>query len=80
MKITYDKDVDAAYIYLVDIDGGDVKQTKSVSCDGAVGFGVINFDFNDDGRIIGIEVLSASNILPVGLLCQETEGLEERPR
>ena len=68
MKITYDKDADAAYIYLVDIDGGDVKQTKSVPCDGVVDFGTINFDFDRDGKIVGIEVLTASNILPVALL------------
>ena len=50
MKIEYDKEVDALYIRIQE---KDVARTQEVS-DG------VNLDFDDQGRLIGLEVLSAS--------------------
>jgi uncharacterized protein YuzE len=50
MKIEYDKQVDALYIRIQE---KDVARTQEVS-DG------VNLDFDDKGRLIGLEVLSAS--------------------
>jgi uncharacterized protein YuzE len=50
MKIEYDKEVDALYIRIQE---KDVARAQEVS-DG------VNLDFDDKGRLIGLEVLSAS--------------------
>lgn len=50
MKIEYDKQVDALYIRIQE---KDVARTQEVS-DG------VNLDFDEQGRLIGLEVLSAS--------------------
>ena len=66
MKITYDRDADAAYIYLVPITDGGVAQTYP--CDPAEVNGMINLDFDREGRLLGIEVLDASRKLPQAVL------------
>ena len=67
MKITYDPSVDAAYIYLADaIEPGGVK--KTYMCDPEEVGTMVNLDFDDDGRIVGVEVLSASTHLPKAAL------------
>jgi uncharacterized protein YuzE len=50
MKIEYDKEVDARYIRIQE---KEVARTQEVS-DG------VNLDFDGEGRLIGLEVLSAS--------------------
>ncbi len=50
MKIEYDKEVDALYIRL---------QEKLVSRTQEVADGV-NLDFDEEGRLIGVEVLNAT--------------------
>jgi uncharacterized protein YuzE len=69
MRITYDRSVDAAYIYLVDsIVPGAVASTSL--CE-ARGCGAqISLDFDASGRLLGIEVLAASCCLPQALLDQ----------
>jgi uncharacterized protein YuzE len=67
MKITYDKSVDAAYVYLVDIEKGGVKHTETIILP-SIGNALVNIDLNEDGKIIGIEVLNASKVLPEMLL------------
>jgi uncharacterized protein YuzE len=58
MKVTYDKEADAAYIYLKDrIEKGDVKSTVSMNEN-------IILDFDSDKKLIGIEILSASTVVP----------------
>ncbi len=64
MKITYDKTADAAYIYLTDIEAGGAARTETVNEN-------INLDFDATGKLVGIEVLSASKILPESLLKYE---------
>ncbi len=58
MKVTYDKEADAAYIYLKGkIGKGEVKNTISMNDN-------IILDFDDDKKLIGIEILSASRVVP----------------
>ena len=69
MKLTYDKDADAAYLYLVPrIAKGGARKT-------IVGEGEaegINLDLDGGGRLLGIEVLGASRRLPAALLRGKT--------
>jgi uncharacterized protein YuzE len=63
VRLTYDPGADAAYIYLVDVIGpGEVEQTRSAMVDLHNAF--IALDFGQGGRLIGIEVLGASKVLP----------------
>lgn len=72
MKWTYDPEADAAYIQLVEeIGAGGV--AKTVGCDPAEVGGMINLDFNSEGRLLGIEVLDASQLLPREMLEGTTE-------
>ena len=58
MKATYDKEADAAYIYLKEnIGKGEIKSTISMNEN-------IILDFDKDKKLIGIEILSASKIIP----------------
>ncbi|MBD8689812.1 MULTISPECIES: DUF2283 domain-containing protein [unclassified Rhizobium] len=67
MKINYDVNVDAAYIKLKSED--DVHSFGfTYCCDPIEVDGQINLDFDIEGRLIGIEVLSASKKLPRYLL------------
>ena len=62
MRIEHDPDVDVAYIRLVgDIPPGEVSKTVPVEMSGPDL--LINLDLDIDGRLIGIEVLSASSAL-----------------
>jgi uncharacterized protein YuzE len=65
MKITYDKSIDAAKIYLIDIQPGGVK--KTYTCD-PLEVGEINLDFDINDFLIGIEVQDASKKLPPEIL------------
>jgi uncharacterized protein YuzE len=57
MKIEIDKEVDAAYIYAKDeINDGEVVRTIEVNAD-------IILDFDENGKLIGIEILNASKNL-----------------
>ena len=53
-------------IYLREIGPGEAEYTHSVEFEGQKD--MINLDFDRDGRLIGIEVLSASEQLPQELL------------
>jgi uncharacterized protein YuzE len=67
MRLTYDADADAAYIYLVDeIAFGGVARTVRV--DALASEAMINLDFDAEGRLLGVEVMDASKILPTELL------------
>jgi uncharacterized protein YuzE len=68
LKITYDRDADAAYIQLAtEIGVGGV--AKTYPCD-PVEAGMINLDFDSNGRLVGVEVLGARRLLPADLLDQ----------
>jgi uncharacterized protein YuzE len=67
MRLTYDRSVDAAYLYFTKKPGS-VKRTYV--CDPTEIGGMINLDFDKDGRLLGVEVLGASQRLPAELLEQ----------
>lgn len=57
MKLEYDKQVDAAYIYIEHtIKDGEAKKTIELNNN-------IILDFDDKGRLLGIEILNASKII-----------------
>lgn len=61
MKITFDKEADAVYIYFKDISPGEVKNTISLNeC--------LNIDLDENGKTLGIEILDASKNLPLDAL------------
>lgn len=64
MKITYDKEADAAYIYFVDkIEKGGVEQTYLLDEFFDLK-GMVNLDLDAQGRLLGLEVLEAKSQLP----------------
>jgi uncharacterized protein YuzE len=67
MRVTYDKAVDAAYIYFTAIPDGGVARTFLVD-EFVKTTDMINLDFDKANRLLGIEVLSASTQLPKELL------------
>lgn len=57
MRFEYDKEVDAAYIYIEDvIKDGEVKKTIELNEN-------IILDFNDKQKLVGIEILDASKVM-----------------
>jgi uncharacterized protein YuzE len=68
MKITYDPEVDAAYIELREIEAGGVASTVLGEPDSEAF--MINLDFDKDENLIGIEIMSASKRLPDGFLAR----------
>ena len=61
MKITFDKEADAAYLYFKEISEGEVEKTISLNES-------INIDLDKEGRTLGIEILDASKNLPLNAL------------
>jgi len=55
MKIVYSKDVDAIYIELLP---DKAKESDAISDDVIV-------DYNDEGKIVGIEILNASKYIDI---------------
>ncbi|HEY4114060.1 MAG TPA: DUF2283 domain-containing protein [Rhizomicrobium sp.] len=71
VRVSYDRTVDAAYIRLGEtLAAGSLVErvVKTYCCDPGEVDGMINLDFDDGGRLVGIEVLNASKKLPVHLL------------
>jgi len=57
MKFKYDKEADAAYIYVEDsIKDGEVDKTIELNDN-------IIIDFDKNGKLLGVEILNASKIL-----------------
>ena len=72
VRITYDRVADAAYVYLVDrITPGSVTRTSVP--DMQFKSAAVTIDFDEDSRMLGIEILGASR-----LLTSETLGAAER--
>lgn len=63
MRIVYDAQADAAYIYLA----GHVSEPKTREVDPD-----INLDFDAQGRLVGVEVLAASKRLDLARLLPVT--------
>lgn len=66
LRVTYDETANAAYIYLTDPQVR-TRSSRMYPCDPVEVDGVINLDFDEQGRLIGIEVLGAY-LLPEYLL------------
>ncbi len=64
MKLEYDKEVDAAYIYVeYPLKQGRIKKTQSVDDN-------IVVDFDAAGKILGVEILNARKVLSKKALLQ----------
>ncbi|MEV0645635.1 DUF2283 domain-containing protein [Phytomonospora sp. NPDC050363] len=74
LRVTYDETADAAYVHLTD-PGVHVKAARMYACDPAEVGGMINLDFGEDGRLIGIEILAAGSKLP-GHVLESAERLD----
>lgn len=61
MKITIDKDADAAYIYLKDISPGESVKTVEACKD-------VILDYDKNGNLLGIELLFVSENFPKDFL------------
>lgn len=68
MRVTYDPAADAAYVELAGpVGDGEVATTiHSIATPGDRG--EVALDFDADGRLLGIEVLRASAVLPAAVL------------
>ncbi|HLC85824.1 MAG TPA: DUF2283 domain-containing protein [Candidatus Nanoarchaeia archaeon] len=65
MRIEYDKEADAVYIYIVsDIKEGEAKKTLQLNDD-------IILDFDKNEKLLDIEVLNASKHLSKDILLEE---------
>ena len=74
MIVTYDPDVDAAYIQLAaEILTGGV--AKTYPCDPREIGGIINLDFDLNGRLVGVEIMDASGLLLPEILPRPTGEL-----
>jgi uncharacterized protein YuzE len=66
MRVTYDPDVDAAYIYLTNSDL--MPGRDSIPCETPEGVqAMVVLDWKD-GRMVGLEVIDASKLLHADLL------------
>lgn len=73
--MTYDDVADAAKIHLVDSVGfGAV--ARSAVCDMDLAETAVNLDFGHDGRLLAIEVLGASRLLPGDVVTRELSETE----
>ena len=63
MKITYDKQADAAYVMIADRiqDGEAAIQLHSIETPG--GKGEVTLDFDRNGKLLGMEILGAAQVL-----------------
>ena len=57
MKIEYDEEVDAVYINLKKIEKDEIKRTIELDDN-------IILDFDEDKKLMGIEILNASKVIP----------------
>ena len=64
MKFEYDKDIDAAYIYVeYPIKDGEAKKTIELNDN-------ISIDFDENDKLLGIEILDASKVLKKEVLIE----------
>jgi uncharacterized protein YuzE len=69
VRVTYDPGADRGYVYLRDIESGGAKHTVPLDIeDGPESLVNLVLDFDGEERLIGIEVLNASETLPPELL------------
>jgi uncharacterized protein YuzE len=67
MRITFDPEADAAYIYVEDHLGfGEVAETHM--CDVEVKEGAVILAFSEAGHLVGVEILGAAKLLSEDVL------------
>jgi len=67
VRVTWDKRDDLGYIYFKEIQPGSVAHTFPCPPDDVCGH-TINLDFDTEGRLVGIELIRASKVLPAEFL------------
>ena len=73
MKITYDKSIDAIYIYMIQETITEEKNSGIV--DKTKGNWPIHLDFSKEGKLLGIEIMDASKTIDIESL-KKLEFLE----
>ncbi|MEV6954650.1 DUF2283 domain-containing protein [Streptomyces sp. NPDC051183] len=63
VRITYDEGANAAYLYFTEPHARP-RVARMYPCDPVEVGGMINLDFDENGCLIGLEVLAASSKLP----------------
>lgn len=71
LKLTVDSTRYTAYLYLVEIKPG--AAVTQIKCEGPKG-GTVVLDFDKDGRLLGVELIGASVLLPLEHLPPRTNG------
>jgi uncharacterized protein YuzE len=72
MRVTFDREADAAYVHLVDkIEPGQVAATRFANI--PMDCASINVDFDAEGRVLGIEFLGAGRILRPSTIASSTD-------
>lgn len=74
VRITYDTEADAAYVYFTD-PRTNTRVARMYPCDPIQVEGMINLDFDETGQLVGIEILSAKSKLP-GYLLEMAERID----
>jgi uncharacterized protein YuzE len=63
VKLTYDRDADAAYIYLIDIQPGQLDGGEVIVADTGIEQTALLIERDSRKRLLGIEILGASKLL-----------------
>ena len=71
-RVTYDPEADAAYLYLTKNSEPPVRQISGIALPDMLG--EVEMDLASSGRIIGIEFVNASEILPKELINRMQES------
>jgi uncharacterized protein YuzE len=64
MRITCDRQADAAYVYLRELEPAGVARMMAIETGGPI----LHLDFDAAGLLVGIEAIPASALLPAELL------------
>lgn len=67
IELSYDAEADAAYVYLEE-QGDQRHVARTRFCNIELKNAAINVDFDDQGHVVGIELLGAAQLLPPPLL------------
>ena len=81
LKISYDTEADAVYVYMAEIKEGDVASTFTLDDESGDLSYDINVDVNKDSQVLGFEILYASKHLPESLMdiIRGDKGYEDVP-
>ncbi|KQQ20550.1 hypothetical protein ASF48_07915 [Rathayibacter sp. Leaf299] len=77
MRVTYDPTANAAYIMVADriADGSAAQQLPSIATPG--GLGEVILDFDEGGRLLGMEILNAREVLPGSVIDAALQDLTD---